>query len=231
LERLELLRHVDQGWLRDPARLPTLIREMGLSDYHPHIMPAATYSWLGRGLHTMQYPHQFASYLVFLADKPVGSYVEIGVASGGSFATTIAYLEATGHSIERAVAIDPQFAPGVARLQRRHGAVEYLLARSTDRVAHAAVRQRSWDLMFIDGDHSYSACRADFELARSVGARMIAFHDIVDAGAPGVQRVWQEVRDAHAEDYEFREFTQQYPDVTEWTRATHFGIGVAVKRP
>jgi cephalosporin hydroxylase len=231
LEVLELLRRVDQGWLRDPQRLPTLIREMGLSDHHPHIMPASTYWWLGRGLRTLQYPHQFAAYLTFLADKPITSYAEIGIESGGSFATTIAYLEATGHEIERALAIDPQYSPGIARLQRRHSAVRYLRAISSDPVVHNALQQRSWGLIFIDGDHSYSTCRADFELARKVEARMIALHDIVDGGCPGVRRVWNEICLDYADAYEFLEFTDQYPDVTAWTRTTHFGIGVAVAKP
>lgn len=230
LERLELLRHVDQGWLRDPRRLPTLIREMGLSDHHPHIMPASTYWWLGKGLRTLQYPHQFAAYLVFLSDKRVASYVEIGTESGGSFALTVAYLEATGHPIERAVAIEPQHAPGLVRLQRRYPAVQYLQALSTDPEVQAALRQRSWDLVFIDGDHSYSSCRADFELAQNLGARMIVLHDIVDAGCPDVRRVWQEIRQQHADEYTFEEFTQQYTDVTDWSLATHFGIGVAVAK-
>jgi cephalosporin hydroxylase len=230
LERIELLREVDQALLRDATRLPNLIRQAGLSGLHPHIMPPSTYCWLGKGLRTLQYPHQFAQYLVFLSDKDITSYAEIGTESGGSFAWTFAYLEATGHRIERAVAIEPQYAPGVAWLQRRYPSVEYLRARSTDPEVHASLRGRSWDLIFIDGDHSYSSCRADFDLARDLGARIIAFHDIVDAGSPGVQRVWQEIRDQHADDYAFEEFTHQYPEVTDWTRTTHFGIGVAVAR-
>jgi hypothetical protein len=228
--RLELLKNVDQAWLRDPQRLANMIRVGGLSDHHPHIMPASTCWWLGKGLRTLQYPHQFASYLVFLSDKPVASYVEIGTESGGSFAWTIAYLEATGHKLERAVAVEPQYAPGVAWLRRRYPAVEYLRLRSTDPKVQAALRQRSWDLIFIDGDHSYSSCRGDFELARDLGARIIAFHDIVDAGSPDVQRVWQEIRHDYADEYEFEEFTQQYPDVANWTLATHMGIGVAVAK-
>ncbi len=230
LERLELLRHVDAAWLRDTRRLPTLIREMGLSDHHPHIMPASALWWLGKGLRTMQYPHQFAAYLAFLSDKPVTSYIEIGTESGGSFALTLAYLEATGHRVERAVAIEPQYAPGVARLQRLHPAVEYLQTKSTDPRVRSALQARSWDLIFIDGDHTYASCKADVELARGLGARMIALHDIVDAGCPDVQRVWDEIRHEYADEYEFEEFTQQYADVTDWSLATHFGIGVAVTK-
>jgi cephalosporin hydroxylase len=230
LEQLERLKDLDQAWLRDPGRLANLIRQGGLSDHHPHVMPVSTHWWLGKGLQTMQYPHQFAAYLVFLSDKPIASYVEIGAESGGSFAWTFAYLEATGHRIERAIAVEPQYAPGVAWLERRYPAIEHLRARSTDPEVRAALKRRSWDLILIDGDHSYSSCRGDFDLARELGAQMIAFHDIVDVGCPGVQRVWQEIRDDHADEYEFHEFIQQYEDVTDWTQNTHFGIGVAVAK-
>ncbi|MGK2937018.1 MAG: class I SAM-dependent methyltransferase [Solirubrobacteraceae bacterium] len=230
LQELEALSHADQGVLRDPERLPALIREMGLSDYHPHKLPASTHLWLGRGLRTLQPPNQFAAYLAFLADREVATYAEIGIADGGSFTTTVTYLEATGHALDHALAIEPTYSPGVARFARRHPAVQYLRAKSSDPVVRAALLERPWDLIFIDGDHSYNGCRSDVELARSAGARMIVLHDIVEVTCPGVGRVWQELRAEHATEYDFHEFTDQYPEVTEWTRCAHYGIGVAVRR-
>lgn len=41
---------------------------------------------------------------------------------------------------------------------------------------HLAGRQP--DLVFIDGDHSTGGARADWELARGLGARIVGFHDI-----------------------------------------------------
>ena len=55
------------------------------------------------------------------------------------------------------------------------------------------------------------------EHLNDTGVRIIALHDIVDAGAPDVRRVWREIRQQHAETYEFVEFTEQYPEVTQWT--------------
>ena len=230
LKRLQLLQRVDREWLFQPERLPLVIRGLGLSDHHPQIMPAATHRWLGGGLQIMQYPNQFASYLCLLADRPVTSYVEIGVASGGSFAATLGYLEATGHQVKRALAIDPQYAPGVARLARANPAVTYLLTTSDAPEVAAALAEGPWDLGFIDGNHSYEFCSADFELLREAGTRIIAMHDIVDAGAPDVGRFWGEIRESLLDEYDFVEFTQQYPDVAEWTGATHFGIGVAIRK-
>jgi hypothetical protein len=85
-----------------------------------------------------------------------------------------------------------------------------------------------WDLALIDGDHAYESVSADFGLMRRVGTRMIALHDTVDVGCPGVERFWREIRGRLSEECEFVEFTQQYPDVCQWTCRTHFGIGVSI---
>lgn len=49
------------------------------------------------------------------------------------------------------------------------------------------------DFVFIDGDHSEAGCRADWELALRLGARMVGFHDVSPyrlPGDPGVRAVW-----------------------------------------
>jgi hypothetical protein len=56
--------------------------------------------------------------------------------------------------------------------------------------------------VFIDGDHGYRGARADWQLAVSLGARMVAFHDIVDSDWHAserccVSRLWQELRSTH----------------------------------
>ncbi len=52
------------------------------------------------------------------------------------------------------------------------------------------------DFLWIDGDHSEAGCRADWLLARKLGARAVGFHDISPRripGDPGVRKVWGEV--------------------------------------
>jgi hypothetical protein len=52
--------------------------------------------------------------------------------------------------------------------------------------------QGRFDLILIDGDHSYPGIRADFETNRASADRFIAFHDITGAGrrTEGVKRFW-----------------------------------------
>lgn len=49
------------------------------------------------------------------------------------------------------------------------------------------------DLAFIDGDHSEAGCRADWELCKGLGIPVIALHDVLADGDPGVRKVWAEV--------------------------------------
>jgi hypothetical protein len=53
----------------------------------------------------------------------------------------------------------------------------------------------SLDLIMIDGDHSYDAVRADFEINRGFGHRFLALHDIanVHPSAIGVKKLWEEL--------------------------------------
>lgn len=53
--------------------------------------------------------------------------------------------------------------------------------------------------VFLDGDHSYRGCRADFDVALTLNPRLIALHDIVDSDWHAfarccVSRVWNELK-------------------------------------
>ena len=56
-----------------------------------------------------------------------------------------------------------------------------------------------YDAVFIDGQHGYRECRADFELALGLGPRLIGLHDIVDSDWHAqnrccVSRLWAELK-------------------------------------
>jgi hypothetical protein len=59
--------------------------------------------------------------------------------------------------------------------------------------------QSPFDVVFSDADRRYAAVRKDWELARAINARQIAFHDIVDSHwhiqcRCCVSRLWQELK-------------------------------------
>jgi hypothetical protein len=68
------------------------------------------------------------------------------------------------------------------------------------RPAFEELQAQSFDLAFIDADHAYDGCRADYEAIGS-SASICAFHDIQDrfvAELPdnhgGVPRFWNELK-------------------------------------
>jgi hypothetical protein len=75
-------------------------------------------------------------------------------------------------------------------------------ADSTSLAARSALGDGAYDAVFIDGDHGYRGAQNDWLLARSVGARLIAFHDIADshwhaAARCCVSRLWAEIKRDH----------------------------------
>jgi cephalosporin hydroxylase len=213
--------------LEDQQRLEGFLPRLGINDDMPELFPPHLHWALGKGLKVWQYPSQFAPYLVHIARRPVRSYLEIGVQHGGSFITTVEYLRHQGHPVERAVAVDFKWAPGVARYLKTRPFAEQVTLDSTSAKFRAFARNETWDLVLIDGDHRFNECLMDFETIHE-HANAIAFHDIVDSLATEVRDVWELVRREHADTYDFAEFTTQYPEVA--SDRTYLGIGVASRR-
>lgn len=228
LQRLALIRRASDEALRSPENLTDLVDHLGLIDDYPDFIPASLRREIGEGLMLSQYPVQFGPYLASLADQRITSYLEIGTQHGGTFATTVTYLEATGHRLADALSIDIHWTPGVAEFARRTPCVRFLIQPSQD--SRREIEGQRWGLIFIDGDHAYEPCRQDFEMAHRSGARIIAMHDVVDHPSSGSRRVWHEIQREHADDYSFTEFVSQYSDVIADSDGSHLGIGVAKRR-
>jgi hypothetical protein len=213
--------------LEDGRRLEEFLPRLGIADDLPELIPPRLQWALGKGLRIWQYPCQFAPYLLHVARRPVGSYLEIGVHHGGSFIATVEYLRNQGHPVERALAADTHSSGVVARYVRTRPFAEQVTLDSASVEFRALARSQTWDLALIDGDHSFTGCLSDFETVHDY-AETIAFHDIVDSLATDVRKVWDLVRREHAETYDFTEFTAQYLDVPG--EQTYLGIGVATRR-
>jgi Methyltransferase domain len=219
------LREAPEDALRDPERLAVLLAEGGLNDegfdeFPPHLHP-----YCAKGLRLWQLPNQFAPYLIEVARHGVRRYMEIGVRHGGSFTATVEYLSRVGE-LEEAVAVDIFAVPALLPYPLDQPSVRLMQADTlTDRFESWVHRHPGFDLAFIDGLHSYEACRRDFETMRP-RARMLALHDISNHIEPAVGQVWKDIRREYADDYDFHEFTAQYDE----SRPPNMGIGLAVRR-
>jgi hypothetical protein len=79
------------------------------------------------------------------------------------------------------------------------------------------VPTQNFDIIFIDGDHSYDGVKNDFEYFKNFANKFIVLHDIVNSACPGVVKFWNEIK----HNYTHYEFIDQYNMEKEY-----LGIGL-----
>ena len=226
LTRLELIRDSSIEELQSAQYLEKLMEKLGFNteglEEQPEIVKAN-----GGGLLVWQYPNQFSKYLCLLSQHKIESYMEIGCRWGGTFVLTVEYLKRFNATVS-GVAVDLIDSP-VAEYCGRSSGSQFLKMNSQSPEFKGYMASRHFDLIFIDGDHSYSGVKSDYQEAVGHG-RIFVFHDIVNDVCPGVIQFWNELKQFEKDTYTFYEFVEQYPDVWNRTRRRYLGIGVAVKK-
>jgi hypothetical protein len=229
LARLELIRQRDAGWLTDPERLEhELLPALGLCDDIPGAFPTELEWAVGGGLRHWQAPNQFGPYLAHLARYPIRTYLEVGVRHGGTFAITVEYLSRF-RALDEATGIDIDDVPAMHALRRERPEVRFLrLDTGSPEFAREVDARGPYDLVLVDADHSYEACRRDVDTVLD-HANVLALHDVVDAACPGVRQVWRELRAELRGERDFFEFTAQYDEILRRNGEPAFGLGIAVR--
>lgn len=131
----------------------------------------------------MQDVYELATLSYWIEYVEVKNYLEIGVASGGlmHYFTNVMGLKGLG--------IDVVLQPTLM--------VDSDLVYVGD--CHSAEAQDwakengPYDMIFIDGDHSYEAVKLDYELYRDMATKMIVFHDIFQDEWLGPRQLWEQV--------------------------------------
>lgn len=149
-----------------------------------------------------QHPEEMAWFMqALLAAKPE-RMLTIGAKHGGlEWHVARAFREA-GRSIDiTTVEIDPlpQVEATFADIRASFGQKVQLIKSDSMAADLPAKLQGPYDAAFIDGHHSYYAARSDWNLVRSLGAKFIGLHDIVDsdwhaAAHCCVSRLWAEIK-------------------------------------
>jgi len=206
-----------EAFLREEFLLALGLNGEGLAEF-----PRQLYPYCGRGIRSWQYPVQFANYLIYLSEKNIKSYVEIGCRFGGTFIVVVEYLRRFA-DLHLAVAIDIAHSDIMVAYAKRTDGVKYKIESSRDPEVVAYLGSRRWDLAFIDGDHSYEGCSSDYEAVKERAA-IIGLHDIASSACPGVVRAWTEIRRVAPTSRIF-EAIDQYQDVRDRTEKTFLGIG------
>ncbi|MHA3773209.1 class I SAM-dependent methyltransferase [Verrucomicrobiota bacterium sgz303538] len=140
----------------------------------------------------IQIPQEYARLLVLMGQHKPASYLEIGCFNGASACLATAYLQRFNPALH-AVTIDvfPAFVfyPEVRDL---------LPLRYDVGVTSYDYREKRFDAVFIDGDHSFEWAWADYQNCGRA-ARLCAFHDVnnspyFDLHMGGAPAVWELVK-------------------------------------
>jgi hypothetical protein len=226
LRRIDLIKQSDPIQLRDNVYVENLMSRLGFNTEILHEQPEVVKK-NGGGLRIWQYPNQFSKYLCLLQQYPISSYIEIGCRWGGTFVLTTEYLKRF-NQITESVAVDIIDSP-VQEYCAQQPETRFLKMNSQSEEFKNYIQQKKFDIIFIDGDHSYQGVAHDYEQSKNSGT-IYVFHDIVNAACPGVVQFWNELKEKENETFNFFEFTEQYDDVWQTTGQKFLGIGVAIKK-
>ena len=226
LTRIKFIRESSLQDLQNTNYLENLIIKLGFNTEALGEQPKIVKDNIG-GLLIWQYPNQFSKYLSFLREQNINSYIEIGCRWGGSFVLTNEYLKMF-NSINKSVAVDVEDWP-VVNYCLLNNEAQFIKMNSQSQEFINYIDNNYFDLIFIDGDHSYNGVKNDYEVTKNRG-KIFVFHDIVSDACPGVVQFWNELKNNENDKYNFLEFTEQYEEVWNDTQKKFLGIGVAIKK-
>ena len=226
LSRINLIKDSSLEDLTNNTYLENLIVKLGFNTEILREQPEIV-KQNGGGLLIWQYPNQFSKYLCLLRKQNITSYIEIGCRWGGTFILTTEYLKMF-NTVNKSVAVDIIDSP-VLEYCLKNKETQFLKINSQEHKFKEYINNNEFDLIFIDGDHSYHGVKNDYDISKNSG-RIFVFHDIVSDVCPGVVQFWNELKNNESDKYNFFEFTEQYDDVWNDTRQKFLGIGVAIRK-
>lgn len=225
LSRIALIRNSNKDELNNVKYVENLIFNLGLNNECPHELPQKILDNNG-GLLIWQYPNQFSKYLLLLNTLKIKSYLEIGCRFGGTCVLTLEYLNKFNF-IEKGVAVDI-IDSSIINYKSYNNNFDFYKYDSQKNDFSNFIKNNFFDLIFIDGDHSYDGVRKDFLVCKNNG-KIFVFHDIINDACPGVIKFWNELKE-DSNNYDFYEYVEQYNEVYKKTGKKFLGIGVAIKK-
>lgn len=204
---------IDSDYL-ESVFLPNL----GLNNRHIEQYPKFLHKYCGKGIQSWQYPNQFSKYLVYISKLAIKSYVEIGCHKGGTAVLTIEYLSRF-NQINKALCVDNWYRSRFDNYCKNRK-IRYLNCNSKDKKFISFLSKNNWDLVFIDGDHSYEAVKNDFNIVKK-NSKYVVFHDICNEYCPGVMKFWREIKNNNC-----KEWKDQYPEIVNLHKKKLMGIGL-----
>jgi predicted O-methyltransferase YrrM len=153
-----------------------------------------------------QKPEEFKLFLDHLSNTKKRKYaLEIGSNFGG---TSVALC----HLYEKVIAIDIKHHENFDTIKEKYPNFNYIIGDSTSNDTVEAIKNLGveFDLIFIDGDHSYNGVKNDYDKFKQFLADdgYLAFHDVVESDVTKeydifVYKFWDEIIESYNEYYTF----------------------------
>ncbi len=220
---LNYLRKSEKSHLLKEDYLYKLISQISLH-FNPNFYAEFSFlkKYFSTGILMLQYPNQFAKYLITLSKYNIKSYLEIGTGLGGSFITTVEYLMKLNPEFQYAIGIDRLHYISMQIYAQFNDRVDYIIMDTRSSAFKEFIRKcPHFDLAFIDSSKSYEECLRTFEIIKT-NIKMVAFHDILQKE---VDAVWNHIKDLYSNEYSLLEFTDQC-----LKRGQYLGIGLIIKK-
>lgn len=183
----------------------------------------------GLGLRIWQYPNQFSKYASLIAEHSpkIKTYMEIGCRYGGTYIFHVEMLKKLNSKFSNGIAIDIiEESQLLCEYNNTSNSLSsFLRINSGSDEFKSLLSGKVFDLVFIDGDHSYLGVKNDADITFDI-SNIQVFHDITSDACPGVPQYWSEHKEKHFQTHNFYEFTEQYESVS----GNYLGIGVSIRK-
>ena len=136
-----------------------------------------------------QIPRQLAETLIYLSDKNIKSFMEIGTYAGFTTLLIVSYLKRFSN-FNKCISVDVfDLRPDDIKDLFLKLNIEHKISTSSE------FKNKKFDLCFIDGNHEYKWVKKDF-LNVGVNSKFCMFHDINDrnCGKEAVPKFWNELK-------------------------------------
>ena len=154
-------------------------------------------------LQLQQVPEEYVNLLDFFRNRKIESYLELGIANGGSFLTNSIFI---GDECKKFHAVDTlQYGELINQTEdvitEKMDILKDVMPNSectffnTDTDSFFNYNTETYDCIFIDADHSYEGVKKDYDNAIKCLNKdgILVFHDVGN-GQTGVKKCWDEVK-------------------------------------